>query len=86
MQEGLLRDIWVRPVLGSRRVAIIDDADSLNDEGANSLLKTLEEPPPSAVVILIGTSLERQLPTIRSRSQVCSIQAAGCSVGCSIAR
>ncbi|HEX3869807.1 MAG TPA: hypothetical protein VHV77_05200, partial [Pirellulales bacterium] len=37
---------------------------------ANSLLKTLEEPPPRAVVILVGTSLERQLPTIRSRSQI----------------
>jgi DNA polymerase-3 subunit delta' len=34
------------------------------------LLKTLEEPPPSAVLILIGTSPSRQLPTIRSRSQI----------------
>ena len=37
---------------------------------ANCLLKTLEEPPPSAMLILIGTSPSRQLPTIRSRSQV----------------
>lgn len=70
MQEGLLHDIWMKPTLGGRRIAIIDDADNLNDEGANSLLKTLEEPPPAAVMILIGTSLERQLPTIRSRSQI----------------
>ena len=37
---------------------------------ANCLLKTLEEPPPSSLLILIGTSPSRQLPTIRSRSQI----------------
>src|SRR5262249_52956328 len=41
-----------------------------NEEGANSLLKTLEEPPPGSVLILIGTSADKQLPTIRSRSQI----------------
>jgi DNA polymerase-3 subunit delta' len=51
-------------------VAIIDDADSLNVEGANALLKTLEEPPLDSVIVLIGTSAEKQLSTIRSRSQV----------------
>lgn len=74
MQEGLLHDIWMKPTFGGRRIAIIDDADALNEEGANSLLKTLEEPPPNAVLILIGTSLERQLPTIRSRSQIVRFQ------------
>lgn len=70
MQEGLCHDLWLKPKMGGRRIAIIDDADSLNEEGANCLLKTLEEPPPGAVMILVGTSLERQLPTIRSRSQI----------------
>lgn len=70
MQEGLCHDIALRPFRGGRRVAIIDDADYLNEEGANCLLKTLEEPPPKSVMILIGTSPDRQLPTIRSRSQV----------------
>jgi DNA polymerase-3 subunit delta' len=51
------------------KVAILDDADDLNDEAANCFLKTLEEPPPRSAFILIGTSLERQLPTIRSRCQ-----------------
>ncbi len=51
-------------------MAIIDDADQLSLEGANCLLKTLEEPPPGSVLILIGTSLQRQLPTIRSRCQI----------------
>lgn len=70
MQEGLCHDIGLRPFRGGRRVAIIDDADYLNAEGANCLLKTLEEPPPKSVMILIGTSPDRQLPTVRSRSQI----------------
>lgn len=69
-QEGLCHKIGLRPMLGRRRVAIIDDADGLNTESANCLLKTLEEPPPGAVLILIGTNRSRQLPTILSRTQV----------------
>jgi DNA polymerase-3 subunit delta' len=52
------------------RVVILDDADDLNDTAANCFLKTLEEPPPGAVLILIGTGADRQLPTIVSRCQV----------------
>ncbi len=70
MHEGLCHDISLKPFMGGRRIALIDDADLLNEEGANCLLKTLEEPPPRSVMILIGTSGERQLPTIRSRSQI----------------
>ncbi len=69
-QEGLCHRIALRPFLGGRRVAIIDDADHFNLPSANCLLKTLEEPPPHSLVILIGTSLGRQLPTIRSRAQL----------------
>src|SRR5687768_7436957 len=65
-REGLCHNIAMRPMLGGRRVAIIDDADRLTTESANCLLKTLEEPPPGAVIILIGTSRSRQLPTILS--------------------
>jgi DNA polymerase III subunit delta' len=69
-REGLCHNIAVKPSLGGRKIAIIDDADYLNAEGANSLLKTLEEPPPRSVLILIGTSPAKQLPTIRSRCQL----------------
>ncbi|MBA3480657.1 MAG: DNA polymerase III subunit [Pirellulales bacterium] len=73
-REGLCHNIAMRPMLGQRRVAVIDDADWLRVESANCLLKTLEEPPPGAVIILIGTSRSRQLPTILSRSQVIRFQ------------
>jgi len=45
-REGLCFDLSLHPFMGKRRVAIVDQADCLNDEGSNSLLKTLEEPPP----------------------------------------
>jgi len=70
MREGLCHRISLRPASGRRRIAIIDDADFLSRESANCLLKTLEEPPPGSVLILIGTSELKQLPTIRSRCQV----------------
>ena len=70
MQEGFCRDIRLKPFGGARKVAILEDADFLNEEGANCLLKTLEEPPSGAVIMLIGTSEQRQLPTIRSRCQI----------------
>jgi DNA polymerase III subunit delta' len=75
MREGLCYDISLKPYGGRRKVAIIDDADSLNAEGANALLKTLEEPPTNSVLILVGTSLQRLLPTIRSRCQTVLFQA-----------
>ena len=70
MREGLCHDIALKPFMGGRKVAIIDDADYLNEESANCLLKTLEEPPPNSLLILIGTSADKQLPTILSRSQI----------------
>lgn len=69
-QSGLCHDIGLKPFHGGCKIAIIDDADFLNVEGANSLLKTLEEPPAQSLLILIGSSEQQQLPTIVSRSQV----------------
>src|SRR5205823_1972002 len=62
MQEGLIHDLALKPFLGGRKIGIIDDADLLHEEAPNALLKTLEEPPPRSVLILVGTSAARQLP------------------------
>jgi DNA polymerase-3 subunit delta' len=69
MREGLCWRMLLRPTLAARKVGIILDADALSVEGANCLLKLLEEPPEAAVFILVGSAVERQLPTIRSRCQ-----------------
>lgn len=69
-QEGLCHNLSLKPAIGGRKIAIIDNADFLNAQGANALLKTLEEPPPRSVLMLIGTSPAKQLPTIRSRCQL----------------
>ncbi len=68
--RDLCIDLGLKPMSGRRKVAIIDDADDLNDEAANAFLKTLEEPPPGSTLILIGTSAEGQLDTILSRCRV----------------
>lgn len=52
-----------------RRVFLVRDAERMNEEAQNALLKTLEEPPGAAVLILITASAGRLLPTIRSRCQ-----------------
>jgi len=49
------------------RVAIVDAADELTPQAANALLKTLEEPPPRALILLVCHQPARLLPTIRSR-------------------
>ena len=56
--------------LGGARVVLIDDAQTMNPQAANALLKTLEEPFENVFFILIGEDLLQFLPTIRSRVQV----------------
>jgi DNA polymerase-3 subunit delta' len=66
-----------RPFEGKRRVAIIDDADALMPQAQNALLKTLEEPPPSSVFVLITTRPDVLLPTVQSRCIRLSFAARG---------
>lgn len=69
-REGLIHDLSLRPMAGTRRIAVLDDANRMNEEGANAMLKTLEEPPPNSMLILIAENLDAMLPTIRSRCQL----------------
>ncbi len=59
----------LKPFLGKRKIAIIDNAQNLNQHSSNALLKTLEEPSASTIIILIA-SPGKILPTIISRCQV----------------
>jgi DNA polymerase III subunit delta' len=56
------------PHKGSRRIFLIDHVDRANEQAANSLLKTLEEPPPHLILIMTAENAYDLLPTIRSRA------------------
>lgn len=62
-------EVFYRPREGRHRFFIIDSAERLREEAANSLLKTLEEPPPTSTIIMITSRPDSLLTTIRSRSQ-----------------
>ncbi|MCP4922822.1 MAG: AAA family ATPase [bacterium] len=59
-----------KPALSKRRVVVVDAVDDLNMNGANALLKVLEEPPKEAILILIAHRMSKVLPTLRSRAQL----------------
>ena len=61
-----------KPLSGGRRVFLIDGADRANEQAANSLLKTLEEPPDHLILIMTASNVYDLLPTIRSRSVLLS--------------
>jgi DNA polymerase-3 subunit delta' len=63
------------PSEGGNRVCIVDSADELNANGANALLKTIEEPPRNTYFLLISHAPGRLLPTIRSRCRRLMLQA-----------
>lgn len=63
----LMREIQLKPTEAGFKVAVIVGADRLKTEAANAFLKTLEEPPPKSVLILLSTEPGRILETILSR-------------------
>ncbi len=67
--RSLQSSVVYAPVVGPWRTIIIDQAERMNKEAANCLLKTLEEPPQATVLILTASSSARLLPTVLSRCQ-----------------
>src|SRR5580692_5458318 len=68
-QMRLLKErVQLKPLKGSWRVFLIDSIDRANEQAANSLLKTLEEPPSHLILILTARNPYDLLPTIRSRA------------------
>ncbi|MBF0295912.1 MAG: DNA polymerase III subunit delta' [Magnetococcales bacterium] len=65
--RDLIRFMAFSPLEGAWKVAIVDDAALMNEASANAMLKTLEEPPPGSMLILITSQPGSLLPTIRSR-------------------
>lgn len=72
--RNLQARIVEKPITSRRKVYVIDDADFMSEESQNCLLKTLEEPPEYAVIILIVSNESRILPTIKSRCVIIKFQ------------
>lgn len=60
-------DIVVKPYSSKRKIYIVDEAEKMNVQAQNALLKTIEEPAPYAVILLLTTNADMFLPTILSR-------------------
>ena len=69
----VLHQVSLKPFEGSRIVVIFDGVESLSDEAANALLKTLEEPPDQVTLLLLTTNEDAILPTILSRCRRLSL-------------
>ncbi len=70
IREFLIQQVSIRPSLSARRAFIVSEAERLNLNSQNALLKVLEEPPQYCTIILLCTRLEKLLPTIKSRCQI----------------
>ncbi len=68
--RALRHDLHMRPFEADRRVYLILDAQRMNEDAADALLKDLEEPPPYAVLVLVASELGPLPPTILSRCQL----------------
>jgi len=71
--KEVLRTVNLNPYEGSTGVVILDGAESMSDPAANALLKTLEEPPPQVMFLLLTANEGAVLPTIRSRCQTMTL-------------
>ena len=69
VRERVIRAASYRPFEGGRRVFVLESAEAMRDESQNALLKTLEEPPGFAHLILLSSEPEALLETIASRCQ-----------------
>ncbi len=69
IREFLIEHVCIQPAHSRRKVYVVSEAEKLNANSQNALLKVLEEPPSYCTIILLCTRLERLLPTTRSRCQ-----------------
>jgi len=67
VRARILHVVGYRPFEAERRVYIVDPADDMVEQAQDALLKTLEEPPPSAILILVSAYADTLLPTVQSR-------------------
>lgn len=74
IRRQLVDDMGIRPYWGPYKVYLLDDAEKMNTQAQNALLKTLEEPPSYGVIVLMTANAEKLLSTIRSRCILLKVQ------------
>lgn len=79
--RDLERSLQMKPLRGKSKVALLRDADRLQPQAANAFLKTLEEPPSGAHILLTTTLREAVLPTILSRCITIPLRAGSATQG-----
>ena len=67
VREQIIQEAYVRPFHAERKVFLIENGEAMTDGAQNALLKILEEPPTYAVFIILSTSSDQMLETVRSR-------------------
>ena len=65
--RSMQKKIQEKPIISNKKIYIINDSDTMTKEAQNCLLKTLEEPPEFAIIILVGSNESLYLDTIKSR-------------------
>jgi len=74
IREQINKDIIIKPYACEKKIYIINEAEKMNNQAQNALLKTLEEPPEYAVILILTSNLEALLPTILSRCVVLNMK------------
>lgn len=67
IRENIVREMDIKPYQSEHKIIIVKSADSINIQGQNAMLKTIEEPPNYGIIILVCENLSSLLPTIKSR-------------------
>ncbi len=80
VRDAILPAVHASPIETERKCVVLLEADRLNPESSNTLLKSIEEPPPRTIIILVAESAAELLDTIRSRCQQIDFGALGTDV------
>lgn len=67
IREQVIHDVAIKPYCSPHKIYIVPEADLMTPQAQNALLKTIEEPPEYAVILLLTSNIDSLLPTIQSR-------------------
>jgi DNA polymerase-3 subunit delta' len=74
IREQINNDVAIKPYSSPYKIYIVNEAEKMTQQAQNAILKTLEEPPEYAVILLLTTNVNALLPTIRSRCVVLNMK------------